>query len=74
LAELCRVLDRLPLLRKGGETAYFSDVDQHARNMISYFEPYGSRPGQELGETATATQDWYDVWCRSSKAQRLQRE
>ena len=86
-AELFQVFDRLLLLRKGGETVYFGDIGQHARTMIGYFERHGSRPCSPdenpaefmldvigAGATATATQDWYDVWSKSSEAERLQQE
>ncbi|KAL1743665.1 ABC-2 type transporter-domain-containing protein [Schizophyllum fasciatum] len=86
-AELFQTFDRLLLLRKGGETVYFGDIGSHARTMIGYFERHGSRAcsGEEnpaefmldvigAGATATASQDWYDVWSKSKEAERLQQE
>ncbi|TRM62061.1 ABC-2 type transporter-domain-containing protein [Schizophyllum amplum] len=77
-AELFQVFDRLLLLRKGGETVYFGDIGQHARTMIGYFEH--ENPAEFMldvigaGATATAEQNWYDVWSRSQEAEKLQQE
>jgi hypothetical protein len=38
-----QVFDKLLLLQKGGETAYFGDLGQNATTLIDYFETNGAR-------------------------------
>src|ERR1700683_5868959 len=86
LAELFQVVDKLLLLRKGGQTVYFADIGPNATNLIRYFENNGSRscgpeenPAEFMldvigaGATATSEQNWFKVWQESKECAEAQR-
>ncbi|ODQ64843.1 plasma membrane ATP-binding cassette transporter [Nadsonia fulvescens var. elongata DSM 6958] len=77
-ATLFEVFDRLLLLKKGGRTVYFGDIGPNSETMLSYFErqsgiPCGKseNPAEYIlnrigaGATATASDDWGDLWMNS---------
>ncbi|KAF8329221.1 pleiotropic drug resistance ABC transporter [Amanita rubescens] len=86
-AELFQVFDRILLLRKGGQTAYFGDLGYNATTLIDYFEENGARkclpeenPAEYMldvigaGATATSELDWYSIWCNSKEFVDVQAE
>ncbi|KAL5487493.1 SNQ2_3 [Sanghuangporus weigelae] len=79
--ELFQVFDRLLLLQRGGQMAYFGDLGPNCSTLISHFERNGARkceskenPAEWMldvigaGATATSVIDWHDVWDRSDEA------
>lgn len=51
-ALLFHQFDRLLLLKPGGETVYFGEIGERARNVIGYFEGNGAEPCPEKANPA----------------------
>jgi ATP-binding cassette subfamily G (WHITE) protein 2 (PDR) len=76
-AQMFQKFDRLLLLVKGGQTAYFGEVGKDSRTVIDYFEGKGARkyhsnenPSEYMIEVASQTgMDWPDVWQMSEEAE-----
>ena len=86
-AVLFQEFDRLLLLGKGGNTAYFGDIGEQSRTMIDYFEANGGRkcddaenPAEYMfelvgaGASGKAAQDWSSIWRDSQQAKEVQSE
>ncbi|TFY79980.1 hypothetical protein EWM64_g4032 [Hericium alpestre] len=86
-AELFATFDRLLLLQRGGKTAYFGDLGEHAATLLGYFQVGGARPCQEdenpaeymldvigAGATSSSKIDWHDVWIHSNEMKSVQQE
>lgn len=79
-ATLFEQFDRLLLLKKGGQTVYFGEIGDDSKTVIQYFERNGGRkcektenPAEYIldvigaGATASASQDWFEVWKNSKE-------
>lgn len=77
-ATLFEVFDRLLLLKKGGRTVYFGDIGPSSATLLSYFERQSGikcgtqeNPAEYIlncigaGATASANDDWGDLWSSS---------
>ncbi|BFZ62298.1 Multidrug resistance protein [Saitoella coloradoensis] len=86
-AVLFEQFDRLLLLQKGGKTVYFGDIGRDSRTMIDYFERNGGHkcgrtdnPAEYIldvigaGATASASQDWHQIWLSSPENQAVTQE
>ncbi|KAH8695317.1 ABC-2 type transporter-domain-containing protein [Talaromyces proteolyticus] len=86
-AMLFQQFDRLLLLAKGGKTVYFGDIGENSKDLVGYFEKYGSHPcGKDenpaewmlrvIGAApgAVAEQDWANTWRTSTECAEIHRE
>ena len=86
-ATLFEVFDRLLLLKKGGKTVYFGDIGPNSSIMLDYFEKHSGvkcgvseNPAEYIlncigaGATASAAQDWSELWNNSPECEKVTAE
>ena len=77
-ATLFEQFDRLLLLKKGGKMVYFGDIGENSGTLLNYFERQSGvkcgiseNPAEYMlncigaGATASASEDWHDLWLKS---------
>lgn len=86
-ALLFHQFDRLLVLKPGGETVYFGEIGERARNVIGYFEANGAEACPEKANPAEwmlrvinaapgspSAKDWFQVWRASPEYAALHAE